>query len=416
MEETYFTWKFVPMIGPQGYVVGSYATVWESTRESINDRRSRLLHSFNDQIAVADDLTSLWENVVRGLESFDKDIPIAMIYVDSPLRDANSPLRDEMTAVGQKYHLEGHVGISVGHKFAPSILEAETNHLLIPAFLKAQISQAPVLLRQHDGTLPDSIFEGVDFRGFGVPSSEVAVFPLITSVEINAFAVFGLNPRKRYDFEYEGFLRRLADQRITNKLSAVLLSMEKQRSELQAHEAALAKSHHERRLREEMKFSRFAERVQVGLCVTNLLGTVVYANKPWYEFSGIMPEVIGPMSWIDAVLEEDRCKLEEAWEKITVEHVPWTFEFRTKIAFTGSLRNPHMRAEHRTGLCAAYPDFADDGKTVVSVMGIIVDISETKHNEKVTTEKMEEAIFLRKRQEVFIDVSLNADKFAEHID
>jgi PAS domain S-box-containing protein len=416
LEEAYFSYKFVPLVGPQGYVVGSWATVWETTQEKINGRRSRLLHSFNDQIAVAADLKSLWENVIRGLESFDKDIPIAMIYVDSTLRELDSSIPNETTQTsGRTYHLEGQVGISAGHTFAPyildssetdhtpssgRILDSKCNHPLIPAFREAQNSHAPVIL-----TLSEGILEGIDFRGFGVPSSEVAVFPLITGTEVNAFAVFGLNPRKRYDSEYEGFLRRLADQRITNKLSAVLLSIEKERSELQAHEAALAKRRHERQRQEEMKFSKFAERVQVGLCVTDLVGNVVYANRPWYEFSGFIPEAMGVISWMDAVLEEDRCKLEEAWEKITVDHIPWTFEFRTKIGFTGSPRNPHMRADHRTGLCAAYPDFADDGKTVVSVMGIIVDISETKHNEKVTTEKMEEAIFLRKRQEIFIDVS-----------
>jgi PAS domain S-box-containing protein len=416
LEEGYFSYKFIPLVGPQGYVVGSWATAWETTRERINDRRSRLLHSFNDQIAAAVDLNSLWENVIRGLESFDKDIPIAMIYVDSALRKMDSSIPNETTTTsGQTYHLEGQVGISAGHPFAlpiletsetdhtrssGSILDSKTNHLLITAFREAQSSHAPVVL-----TLPEGVLEGTDFRGFGAPSSEVAIFPLITGAEVNAFAVFGLNPRKRYDSDYEGFLRRLADQRITNKLSAVLLSIEKERSELQAHEAALDRRRHERARQEEMKFSKFAERVQVGLCVTDLLGNVLYANRPWYEFSGFIPEAMGAISWMDAVLEEDRCKLEEAWEKITVDSIPWTFEFRTKIAFTGSARNPHMRADHRTGLCAAYPDFADDGKTVVSVMGIIVDISETKHNEKVTTEKMEEAIFLRKRQEIFIDVS-----------
>lgn len=234
------------------------------------------------------------------------------------------------------------------------------------------------------------------------------MFPLVAGNDVNAFAVFGLNPRKRYDFDYEGFLRRLADQRITNKLSAILLNMEKERGELQAHEAALAKMRHDRQRQEETKFSKFAERVQVGLCVTDLDGNIVYANRPWYEFTGLT-ELVEGMAWQDAVLDEDRDKLKEAWQKITLERVPWTFEFRTRIPFTGSTRNPHLRAEHRTGLCAAYPDFADDGETVISVMGIIVDISETKHNERITTEKMEEAISLRKRQEVFIDVSFTSD-------
>lgn len=246
---------------------------------------------------------------------------------------------------------------------------------------------------------------GPPFRGFGVPSAEVAVYPLITGDDVHAFAVFGLNPRKRYDSDYEGFLRRLADQRITNRLSAVLLSMEKQRSELKVSEAALAQSVLQAQRQEEIKFIKFAERVQVGLCIVDLTGNIMYANKPWYDFSGISQTANGmSLSWMEAVLEDDRGKLEEALEKITSERVTWTFEFRTLTPFTGTARNPNMEADHRTGLCAAYPDFADDGETVISVMGIIVDISETKHNERVTTEKMEEAILVRKRQEAFIDM------------
>ncbi|QDS76178.1 hypothetical protein FKW77_007979 [Venturia effusa] len=420
LEEGYFSYKFVPLIGPQGFVIGNWATVGETTRERIYDRRSTQLQFFNDQLGDASDLKSLWKDVISGLghEGFDKDIPVAMVYVDSTLQDIDSSPSNEATQIGGKtYHLEGQTGFSAGHACAPRILtSSDASHPLYSAFNEAQVSRAPVILSPENGRLPEDFFSKGDrdhdsaierdvthsFRGFGVPSTEVAIYPLVTGDDVHAFAVFGLNPRKRYDLDYEVFLTRLANQKITNRLSAVLLSMEKERSELQAYEAALAKSMHERQRQEEMKFIRFAERVQVGLCVVNLSGQIVYANHPWYDFSGISQDVKG-MSWMDAVLEDDRATLKEAWEKITREGISWAFEFRTQVPLTGTTRNPHMMAEHRTGLCVAYPDFADDG-TVASVMGITVDISETKYNERVTIEKMEEAVALRKRQEAFIDM------------
>lgn len=42
-----------------------------------------------------------------------------------------------------------------------------------------------------------------------------------------------------------------------------------------------------------MKFIKFAERVQVGLCVVDLTGNVMYANQPWYDFSGIISNCEG---------------------------------------------------------------------------------------------------------------------------
>lgn len=161
LEEGYFSYKFVPLIGPEGYVVGSWAAVWETTRSKINDRRSRLLHAFNDQIAAAVDLKSLWERVLCSLtsESFDRDIPIAMIYVDHTLRDMDSSIRNETTKISrQTYHLEGQVGIPAGHAFAPCLLDAsEDKHLLIPAFEEARRSHHPVILSEDNGTLPEGV-------------------------------------------------------------------------------------------------------------------------------------------------------------------------------------------------------------------------------------------------------------------
>lgn len=164
LEEGCFSYKFVPLICPKGYVVGSWATVWETTRERINDRRSRLLQAFNDQVAEATYLKSLWENVISGLanEAFDKDIPVAMIYADSALREIDLSTRNKTTQIyGRTYHLEGKTGIPAGCNCAPQILtSSDTNNPLYAAFREAQNSHAPVIFSKENGRLPESIFGG----------------------------------------------------------------------------------------------------------------------------------------------------------------------------------------------------------------------------------------------------------------
>lgn len=136
------------------------------------------------------------------------------------------------------------------------------------------------------------------------------------------------------------------------------------------------------------------------------------SSKPWYNFAGLTPEDKQSINWMESVQPEDTHLLEEAWQKITVQHIPATFQFRAKKTFVESFSPTEAASvRHKIGQCFAYPDFDDEG-ALVSIMGIVIDISELKSVEDqlrmqttVLTERMEEAILLRERQESFIDVS-----------
>ena len=71
-------WKFVPIIGEEGWVVGSHATVVEATREVLSDRRLRSVRSLSRQLSGSKSIKDLWHRITIGIEDADKDVPLAL--------------------------------------------------------------------------------------------------------------------------------------------------------------------------------------------------------------------------------------------------------------------------------------------------------------------------------------------------
>jgi PAS domain S-box-containing protein len=391
-------------VAPEGYVIASYATVFENTKDVINDRRSELLHSIMLEISKAEDFSSLWAHFLRGLQNHGRDLPLAMIYSNYNSSHDSSPKNSSL------YTLEGALGVQPGHIIAPQRIRLDSTDFLASAIRTARSTLAPVILRCSDGTLPESVLESIEWRGYGVPVTELAVWPVQSGSEVPAVALFGLNPHRRADADYQLWLNQMI-QLVMPKMTSILLSQERERRAMMAEENAVERERLSNLLQEEMKFSRFADRAPVGLCVTDTLGEILFANDSWYYFSGLNPTNHAPMSWMNTVIPEDLEVLEEAWRKITLERKSLTFQVRTKEPFEEySERNGPMHSLYKTGLCAAYPDIDASG-AVTSVMGIIVDISELKWTEEQVrlrtsdlNDKMEEAILLKSRQENFIDM------------
>lgn len=66
LEETYFSWKFVPIIGNEGWVVGSHATVVEVTREVISDRRLSTVRGLSRHLSEVTTISGLWAGLIKG--------------------------------------------------------------------------------------------------------------------------------------------------------------------------------------------------------------------------------------------------------------------------------------------------------------------------------------------------------------
>lgn len=407
LEETYYSWKFVPMVGEEGYVVASYATVVEVTREVISDRRLSFIRQLSQQMVKAEDLSTFWPNLLEGLEKNDKDIPIAILYSTDVGIGKNASQADRQP---KSCTLKGAIGVPDGHTAAPKQMKIEDDNTgFAPAIRASLRSGDVVLLQTKDGSLDRDLLSGLTSRGFTAPCHQVLVCPIRSMTDdVLGFVVMGLNPRKPYNSDYRGFVDALMRQVIgPSYMSSILLAEEVRRTEIDR--AMLSQQLIARTKafeRSETRFQNFADRCPIAITIIDVDGAVLYANEPWYSFTMVDPrKPEAKMAWLDGVLPEDRRLLEEWWRKVSEQKQSGTFQFRTRKPYIGySATGLKMESLFSTGLCTAYPNIDDKGN-VETVTGIIHDVSELAWTEESLQARMEDALKMKKQQEKFMDMS-----------
>jgi PAS domain S-box-containing protein len=261
---------------------------------------------------------------------------------------------------------------------------------------------APVLLNTKDGSLDEELLEGIELRGFGVPCNMAVICPIQASSSKNilGFLIMGLNPRRPYDEDYQGFIHLLTQQITTPHVEALLAALE--RAELS--EQLLVRTQEFKQ--SEMKFSRFAERSAVGLVIMDPLGEVMYANQAWFNITMNTRDSTKILSWLDIVISEDRAHAEEMWRRMVIDHTPINFQCRLKKPW----RNAEGEETYTSVICSGHPDLNEDG-SIKSVMGSVTDVSELKWVEAELRRRTEEvelrmnhALEMKRQQENFIDV------------
>lgn len=112
---------------------------------------------------------------------------------------------------------------------------------------------------------------------------------------------------------------------------------------------------------------------------------ILFANDAWLSFTGLNNGVIHMSEWVDSVHEDDRTRIEEIWHKVAILKESCTFQIRSKVPF----EKGHMRSPYKTAMCAAYPDFDQEGD-VTTIMGLVLDISEQTWTEKQLVARKED--------------------------
>ncbi|KAL2062576.1 hypothetical protein VTL71DRAFT_5648 [Oculimacula yallundae] len=414
LEETYFSWKFVPIIGNEGWVVGSHATVVEVTREVIGDRRLGHVHSLSREVSLSRTIKDLWARLIRGIENAEEDIPIALLYsvADSTTSSNVATSRSESpnsncSMPSSICVLEGVIGIPANHELAPQVVDLElSDGCLAPALKKAQLEMGPIILPVKEKTQEQ--FDRLKWRGFGVPSTHIGVFPIITNDSNNllAFLVVGLNPRRPFDDDYRSFLISLTQQVTTPQLSAVILREEVERRQSLARQEALDRDRLSRELSEsETKFAKFANRAPIGLAVLSPDGFAQSANDLWKDLTQL--EVSSKRaSWNDVLVEGETEPVNAAWDEMLKGKKPVTIHTRMRRPWKAPDLDPdgNVQWDNTCIMLSMYPDFDRDGE-VTSVMSCVTDISNVKWSESQLRRKMLQAIELKKQTERHIDLT-----------
>lgn len=412
LEETYFSWSIIPLVGSDGSVVGLYNPAFEKTRRKVAERRMLTLRELGEKTNSARDLKSFWQQCLRGLEYNEHDSPFVLLYsiMDGPDSDSSSMHSNSNMGVKQCV-LEGSLGVPNGHPAAAPVVDLKYgSEFLARVFREAIKGDRPLFLSVEDGTLDARFLEGIEWRGFGDPCTAAVCCPVhLTGGESTmGFLVMGLNPRRPYDDDYSLYVQLLSRQLATAMAAVVLFEEEIARGRQAARLAAQDRielseqlaARTQEAVESETKFTRMAESAPVGIFIADSQGKIVYCNEKWYEISRVPKGLEGTDEWIDSVKDEDKETVRELWSDLVHNAVPLNAEIRFKRTWIDQDGNQG----DTWALASAFPEKGVDGSVKV-IFGSVTDISQQKWAEHFEKRRMEEAVEMKRQQENFIDIT-----------
>jgi hypothetical protein len=333
LEETFFTWSLTPLYGGTSEILGLYNAPFETTRQTRAARATQTLLKLGQETALAQKVSEFWPNMLKALEDNEFDFPFALIYsvIEDIDVDKEGSISSESSQSMKSCVLEGALGVPGGHLAALTRLDLKrARGGFIPSFRDAMTTREPKLLKINDGSLSESLMEGIQWRGYGDPCKEAIVCPIrpTNGENVMGFLVVGVNPHRRFDVDYQAFIRLLDRQLATSLASVTLFEGEIKRGLNAAGAVALERS----RLSEELavqrsRLQRMAEISSVGMHSMAADGTLLEANDRWFEMTGHPRDLNDPMSFMglvdDSSIEElekggndslrIRCRGQENW-------------------------------------------------------------------------------------------------------
>ncbi|KAF1971637.1 hypothetical protein BU23DRAFT_555813 [Bimuria novae-zelandiae CBS 107.79] len=412
LEETYFSWSIIPMVGENGTVMGLYNPAFEKTRRKIAERRMLTLREVGERTATARDVNAFWEQVLVALTENKFDTPFVLLYSVSDDNDSDTSSLYSNSLLGSKQcYLEGSLGVPTGHRAAVEQIDLkEGNEGFGPVFREVMTTDKPVVLSIGSGELPQEMLDGLAWRGFGDACRDVVICPIhpTTGESILGFLVMGINPRRPFDDDYNLFVQLLSRQLATSLASVVLFEEEIRRGQKAAKLAAEDRFHLSEQLAartqeardSETRFTRMAEYSPAGLFIADHVGHITYCNDTWYEISRVPKDPEKTNNWVDYVKEEDQGLIHEQWKRLVEEARAINIEFRFKTPW----QDRNGNKGDTWVLFSAFPEKYEDGM-LKSVFGSITNISSQKWAEGFQKRKMEEAVELKRQQENFIDIT-----------
>lgn len=408
LEETFFSWSWTPLYGGTSKILGFYNAPFETTYQTIRSRRMETLRYLGEKLSQARSIKHFWRCVLQGLEDNHSDVPFALLYsiVDSDDADTASHSSDSTISL-KTCVLEGSIGIPDGHPASPSKLDLKRSREgFVPAFREAMRTREPTTLQTKDGSLPEALLEGIQWRAYGDPCKKAIIIPVrpTNGETIFAFLLIGVNPRRAYDEDYKQFSAMLNRQLATSLASFLLFEDEVRRSRSAAEAAALQRE----RLSEQLELQtsrmrRMTELSPLGMYLFSPDGVLLEANDRYYEMTGHDRDNIYQLPFLDHIAEGSRKLAEDMWHTMVTDLRPRSEELQFK--------NPKVQPLDLTGepieywvLASSQPEVGDDGK-LRSIMGSIADVSHTKWAQGLQDRRLREAEETKRQQNEFIDIT-----------
>jgi signal transduction histidine kinase len=192
-EETYHTFSYSPLADDDGRIVGMLCVVTEETERVIGERRLFALQELAAEIAGNNTLGMVFEAVARQLNRNLKDLPFTLTYLFDEQGDAC---------------LACCSGVDANHPIAPARIDLRDPDATWPV---EEILARRTVLNLSD--LKDR-FAALPMGAWDKPPREAIIAPIAQQGRESpaGFLVAGINPYRRMDDAYLGFINLVAGQ------------------------------------------------------------------------------------------------------------------------------------------------------------------------------------------------------------
>jgi PAS domain S-box-containing protein len=408
MEETFFSWSIIPLYGGSNKILGFFNTPFETTSPTVNSRRMQMLRYLGEHLNSTRTVKQFWRLVIEGLEHNEFDVPFALLYSITDSDDADTASHSSDSTISLKSCLlEGSIGIPQGHPASPHRLDLKRSQEgFVPAFREAMRTREPTTLQTRDGTLPESLLEGIEWRGYGDPCREAIIFPVrpTNGETVFAFLVIGVQPRRAYDDEYKAFAAMLNRQLATSLASVLLFEDEVRRSRNAVELATLQREQISRELElQTSRMQRMTALSPLGMYLYSPDGVLLEANDRYYEMTGHSRETREELSFLELMAEGSRDICKTMWDDMMITRQASTKELQLSSSFIQA-RDLSGNAIDYWVLASSQPEIGPDGE-IISVMGSITDISQIKWAQGLQEMRLREADETKRQQNEFIDIT-----------
>jgi len=212
LEETYFTFSYSPLPDDEGKIGGLFCAVTEETERVISERRMGLLRKLASATAGARTIESVCDGTSKCLHEANNDFPFLLLYMQEPNSKA--------------LHLVCSVGIDYSHPAAPATIELGSNEPWPAGEVLSRGS--PVLVEDLE-----SRFIDLPTGAWSTPPNSALLVPLSQQGEPEHAGVLiaGINPHRRMDEEFAGFVGLIAGQITAGLANATAYDAERKRAE-----------------------------------------------------------------------------------------------------------------------------------------------------------------------------------------
>ncbi len=211
-EETYYTFSYNPVPSAQGGVAGMICTNTDDTRRVIGERQLALLQTLTAESVDARTIQDACQLAARSLKQNSHDLPFALIYMADPARN--------------EVYLAGTSNIEKGHRAAAERVSLDASSVWpFREVYETGNSVVVANLGEYFDQLPSGAWQR--------PPDKAVAVPIFFSGDSgkSGILIIGLNPYRKFDEGYQGFINLVAGQITSSIGNAQAYEEERKRAE-----------------------------------------------------------------------------------------------------------------------------------------------------------------------------------------